>query len=243
MAEIGFGYGSEYQLLRALGHHRNSFLKQIQSAIGTSEPIEWLDYPCDRNRLSLDGEYTDIECFQQEPCYDTLSKNWPKFWPVRGSRAQNWDGIFRIGNKWYFVEAKAHLSELESSHRAISEKSESTILNSLDKTAKWLNSSKTGLEWLHSPYYQFANRLAFCRFLRENGIEAYVVNVFFLNGYEKPKGTRRVIAQNYSVTDSSDWQAAINTEIDDLGISEESLRDISYNVIVDCLNYEIAVHF
>ena len=237
MAEIGFGYGSEFQLLRALGHHRNSFLKQIQRAIGTNEPIDWLDYPCDNKRISLDGEYTDIECFQKEPCYEALSQKWPGFWPVRGPRAQNWDGIFRVGNKWYFVEAKAHLTELESTHRAISEKSENTILNSMDKTAKWLNSSKNGEDWLRSPYYQFANRLAFCRFLRENDIEAYVVNVFFLNGYEKPKGSRRVLAQNQSVTDASDWKAAIDAEIADLGVTEDSLKDISYNVIVDCLNY------
>lgn len=49
MAEMAIGYGSEYQLLRYLGHHRNFLNGEINKVIG-SGGIEWLDYPVDFNR-------------------------------------------------------------------------------------------------------------------------------------------------------------------------------------------------
>jgi hypothetical protein len=236
MAEMGFGYGSEYQLLRALGHHRDSFFKEIREAIGTELAIEWLDYPKDETRLSLDGEYCDIECFGAEPFYGELLKKWPAFWPVKGPNAQNWDGIFRIGSKWFFVEAKAHITEMKSSHR-ISPKSEAIIVNSLDGASKWLHAEKDGKYWAHSSYYQMANRLAFCHFLRDNGIEASLVNVFFMNGYERPFVSRTANhVESKSVTERQDWEKAIEAELYDLGLTEEALSGIVYNVIVDCLS-------
>ena len=56
MAEIGLGYGSEFQLMRFLGHHRNELYKLIHEATHTSEPIEWMDYPYENERISGDGE-------------------------------------------------------------------------------------------------------------------------------------------------------------------------------------------
>lgn len=232
---MGLGYGSEFQLLRALGHHRNAFLKIIKNAIGTDREIEWLDYPKDETRLSLDGEYCDIACFEKEPFYKDLLAKWPEFWPVRGSNAQNWDGIFKVGEKWYFVEAKAHTGEMKSSHK-ISAKSKVIISKSLDATAKWLDAEKDGEYWACSPYYQFANRLAFCHFLRENGIDAYIVNVFFMNGYEKPfKSRTNSHIESKSATSEHEWKKAIESELDNLGLREESILGITYNVIVDCL--------
>jgi len=34
MAELGYGYGSEFHLLRMLGRHRNSFDKKILDKLG-----------------------------------------------------------------------------------------------------------------------------------------------------------------------------------------------------------------
>ena len=41
---MALGYGSEYQLLRYLGHHRNYLNDEIRKVIGEG-PIMWLDYP------------------------------------------------------------------------------------------------------------------------------------------------------------------------------------------------------
>ena len=40
MAEMGLGYGSEYQLMRFLGHHRDDLDKMIQNAIGQTGEIK-----------------------------------------------------------------------------------------------------------------------------------------------------------------------------------------------------------
>ena len=44
MADIGYGYGSEWHLLRFLGYHRNALDSPILRATGGQE-IEWLDFP------------------------------------------------------------------------------------------------------------------------------------------------------------------------------------------------------
>lgn len=45
MAEMALGYGSEYQLLRFLGHHRNFLNNEISEVLNTEEQIYWLDFP------------------------------------------------------------------------------------------------------------------------------------------------------------------------------------------------------
>ena len=63
MAEIGLGYGSEFQLMRFLGHHRNELNDLIHKATNTNELIEWLDFPYKDKKKSGDGEWIGIECF------------------------------------------------------------------------------------------------------------------------------------------------------------------------------------
>ena len=62
MAEMGLGYGSEYQLLRYLGHHRIELNEVIKANTRLCGEIHWLDFPKDKKTgetqisLSLDGE-------------------------------------------------------------------------------------------------------------------------------------------------------------------------------------------
>ena len=53
MAEMALGYGSENQLLRFLGHHRNELeqyiLKHTKINDHLEYSLEWLDYPKDNN--------------------------------------------------------------------------------------------------------------------------------------------------------------------------------------------------
>ena len=64
MAEMALGYGSEFQLLRYLGHHRSYLNQKIREVIGEGE-ISWLDFPVDLKRDSNDGEWKTIECFSE----------------------------------------------------------------------------------------------------------------------------------------------------------------------------------
>lgn len=104
------GYGSEYQLLRYLGHHRNYLFREICKVIGDGE-IEWFDYPYNPRRDSRDGELESVNCFESKISnYKEVQEKWQCYWPQRGN-AHNWDGIFIQNGIWYFVEAKANLEE------------------------------------------------------------------------------------------------------------------------------------
>lgn len=225
MAEMALGYGSEYQLLRFLGHHRNFLNNEISEVLNTEEQIYWLDYPPNYERLSLDGEFKDIECFQNE----SISNKWKNYWPPRGN-SQNWDGVFKINETWYFVEAKAHVSEVESSCGA-SDESKKIIKNAFEETIKLVKATKTAEYWISKDCksYQLANRLAFINFCKKNGIKAKLVYISFINGYDKPDTSGKL-----NVTSKAKWQEIWENEYADLGISAENIEGILYQVYIDC---------
>ena len=182
MAEMALGYGSEYQLLRYLGHHRNYLDSKIKDATKNNSPIEWMDYPV-ANRVSLDGEWTDVRFLKHLQCpnYDRIVKVWGDFWPKTGKRP-SWDGIFQQDGVLYIVEAKAHVEELENNPTQAKEESRGIIKKAFEQVTH--SPAKAEL-WLKSKYYQLANRISFVYFLNSQGIKAKVCYIFFLNGYLK----------------------------------------------------------
>lgn len=225
MAEMALGYGSEYQLLRFLGHHRNFLNNEISEVLNTEEQIYWLDFPFNYERLSLDGEYKDVECFPD----NAIAEKWKVYWPPSGN-SQNWDGIFKINDTWYFVEAKVHASEVESSCGA-SDKSKAIIKKAFDETISFVKSSKTSEQWVSKDCksYQLANRLAFINFCKRNGIKAKLVYISFINGYDKPGTSGKL-----SISSKEKWQEIWKNEYTDLGISAENIERILYHVYIDC---------
>jgi hypothetical protein len=231
MAEIALGYGSEYQLFRFLGHHRNYLNKEIANVITPNSEIYWLDYPPNYGRFSLDGEFKDVECFNNQ----NITAQWKEYWPQRGN-SQNWDGIFKVNDTWYFVEAKAHDSEVKSSCGATSESSKSKIRKAFDETISFVKSTKTADYWISKDCksYQLANRLAFINFCNKNQIRAKLVYINFINGYDKP-GTGGTL----NVKSKEDWNSIWEKEYEDLGISREQINGILYHVYIDCSAKEL----
>lgn len=231
MGEMAIGYGSEYQLLRFLGHHRNYLDNEILKSLNKKDVrLEWLDYPTDIKRITLDSEIKGIECFVKEANYEHLKSEWENFWPQKGNN-QNWDGIFKINDEWYFVEAKAHAEEVKSSCGASSEKSISTIKNTFAQVITKFNAQSTSDFWVSkdNKAYQLANRLAFLVFCKQNGIKAHLVYINFINGYDKP-GTRGKM----NITDKETWEKIWQEEYKMLGLSEESLKEVLFHVYIDC---------
>lgn len=226
-SEMALGYGSEFQLLRFLGHHRNYFNKKILLALNLplNTDVYWLDYPSDSTRKSLDGELKDIECFKNESNYKIIKTEWEKFWPPTGS-AQNWDGIFKIDNTWYFVEAKAHAGEIHNKTKA-SQESCKKITESFRKHCSVFSSCTE--TWISSSSYQLANRIAFIQFCKANGIDAKLVYINFINGYENSK-----LRQGKSVRSEQEWNLLWQEEYDELGLNLESLNAILTHVFIDC---------
>ena len=221
MAEMAIGYGSEYQLLRYLGHHRRFLFQKIKDVIHTQEEIEWIDYPVDEKRLSMDGELKDVECFKLLPCYKSICEAWEMFWPQSGN-SHNWDGIFKVGNTWYFVEAKARLGEAFQNCRAIDTDSRKIIINAFEMTCGNKDLAK---KWIESNSYQLANRMAFLYFCKENGIDAKLCYISFLNGFKK---TPRLNVEN-----ACDWEKIWNEEYHNLQLTEEQKKNI-FHVYIDC---------
>lgn len=231
MAEMALGYGSEYQLFRFLGHHRNFLNKEIAKVITPNGEIYWLDYPSNYDRLSLDGELKDVECFENK----NISEHWKSYWPPSGN-SQCWDGIFKVNDTWYFVEAKAHASEVKSSCGATFDSSKVIIKKAFDETISLVKSTKTSDYWIskNCKSYQLANRLAFINFCNKNQINAKLVYISFINGYDKP-GTYGSL----SVKSKDEWNNIWEEEYKDLGISREQINRILFHVYIDCSSKEL----
>ncbi len=220
MAEIGNGYGSEFQLLRFLGHHRNELNQQIQKALGTKSTIEWLDFPYDMKRLSGDGEYIGIDFLRSQENYKIIETAWEKHWPSK-NKAQHWDAVGKNNDKWILVEAKAHSEEMISDCGA-GEVSKNEIENRMSELKK-TKGIKSNNSWLEK-YYQKANRLLFAYFLESNDIDCQILYIYFTNGY-----------QDKGVEKEEDWNTLIKEQDAYLGIeNSEWVKSKVKNIIIDC---------
>ena len=224
MAEMGLGYGSEFHLMRFLGHHRKELDTLILNATGQFGNIKWLDYPYskgEKKRKSGDDELKGIECFVNMPNYQEIEKSWKQFWPQSGS-TMNWDGIFILDGVWYFVEAKANEREAFQTCNA-RERSFKIIDKALSATKQWLE-IKNETVWRKTNCYQLANRLAFAYFCNLIcHIPTKIMYVCFLNGY-----------RDSGVDSVEKWQEIWKKEYDTLGISESELNGVLYHIYPNC---------
>lgn len=220
---MGLGYGSEYQLLRFLGHHREELDMLIRNATDQSGDVHWLDFPYDDERISGDGELKGIECFKRLENYADIEAAWKKFWPQRGS-AMNWDGVFTIDDTWFFVEAKAHEEESYQKCSASSETSIAIINEAFEKTKSWLQATPEK-QWIASNCYQLANRLAFLFFCHQCKIKARLVYIGFVNGFRRKKD---------EIKAAEDWGRVWNDELKTLGLDAKRVENLISFIYPDC---------
>jgi hypothetical protein len=232
--DMGYGYGSEYQLLRFLGHHRNELealiARETTLNAGNVYNFEWLDFPKDNSRKSLDNEYEGIGFFPQD-IWSKIEVDWINFWPQTGA-APNWDAVLRLTPKnpspalqdrWVIVEAKAQISEFDSCCQA-GEEGKAKIEKAFCETQKAFGIAAPN-SWLDK-YYQFANRLAFVYFMRKNGLDGSLLNICFINGWagKDPK---------LNVPDKETWEQKTEEVYAYLGINGEAKKYI-HSVFVTC---------
>jgi hypothetical protein len=214
MGKIGYGYGSEWHLLRHLGYHRAYLSKKVAEAVA-GQDVEWLDFGFSQENVPLrdDREFVGLEFIQ-----DTQAQErWKSFWPQTGN-AQNWDAVGKIHfgetAEWLLVEAKGHIGEIESKCGATSQASRQVISLALEKTSKAFGNTQQPIEnWL-SPYYQYANRLAVLYFLMRECSPAVNARLLFIYFYgENREGCD--CPQN-----EQEWLPAIQKMTDWLGIEK-----------------------
>ena len=186
--------------------------------LGPRDEIKWIS-PLESEDFA---EYRDAEFLERlGVCLKRRSLN--DFWPSSGPR---WDGLARIsGPRFLLLEAKANIPEFDSTPTRATGASLEKINAALSETKKFLGVNLEA-NWSQC-FYQYANRLAHLYLLRElNGLDAYLVFVYFLND--------RTVSAGDPVSQEG-WEAAITLVTKHLGIpntrwTSENVKDVFIDV-------------
>lgn len=218
MAEIGYGYGSEWHLMRFMARHRKLLEKAIRESIGNvkkEDVFEWYDFLFGEKGIASDSELKGLSFLENRKNLDGYVSGW--------KTKQSWDAVFKLDDVIYLVEAKAHIDEL-SDNKPHGGESTEEIKGFICKNLEKLNISINEDECL-GKYYQLANRLATAAFLKNNGIDSRCIYIYFINGYEKPNEIKNASAEMFI--------DEINQEKDVLGLEGDHLEDLLYHVFID----------
>jgi len=149
------------------------------------------------------SEYRDSE-FLERVGYGHLAPALRKFWPRNGPC---WDALARIEGGCLLIEAKSHVTEIYGGGCGASSRSKERIQAALESTKGWLGVSSE-VDWT-GRLYQSANRYASLCFLRKiAGVQAFLVNVYFIGDPRTP-------------TTRDEWDAAIRSVNQELGLVGE----------------------
>lgn len=197
--------------------------RMLSNAVG--EPDAEVDW-----RSPLAPSYSEaragrvFELLGRQPDRRALREYWPSRGPV-------WDALEVVGRQYVLIEAKAHIPELISSGtKATDKQSLATIAASLERTRRSL-AARSRVDWTQSPFFQYANRLSFLQFLREdNEIPAHLVFIYFTND---------AVMGGPSTAD--EWRGALRLMDTSLGIGEHRLSPFVHKLFVDSRTIDVAV--
>jgi hypothetical protein len=209
-SQLRIGYGSEWHLLRFLGRHRKR-LDSIVLERTRADAVDWLDYPFNSGKSLLDDEWRGLDFLKHTV---GISDEWSRFWPQKGNQ-QNWDAVaqLKFGSQieWLLVEAKAHISELQTHCGAKENGGLPQIKSAFDETKRAFGISAK-YDWL-TPYYQYCNRLAVLHFLNKNQIPARLLFIYFLGDQNRPTTN--------SPQTEKDWMCALDTLHEHVGVKKQ----------------------
>lgn len=189
------------QILEHLNESQNKLIRWLS-------PLKYDEYAEYSDQESLDLLGIGLE-----------KRSLSSFWPLGGPQ---WDALgMSDSGRFFFVEAKSHITELFSCVRANDEKSLSLIRKSLNDTKGYL-SPNSPVDWSQG-FYQYANRLAQLYLLRAlNDKAAYLVFVYFLND-----------AEMAGPSSTSEWKGAIELLHAFLGIRRNKLQKYILDIFID----------
>lgn len=225
MVQIGYGYGSEFQLLRFMGRHRKKLEEIISNTIGIRGVFDWKDFEYSKPNVSItcDSELKGLSFLKNNPKYNEVFEEYSKY--IKQDAWQNWDAVFVLNEVTYLVEAKAYAKEIGPDNNVHGDSSYNNILQYMKDMLPQLNVSDV---WMRR-YYQLANRLATTALLNKHGIEAKTLCIYFVNGYRKREEERRKIKDvknGNKNTTIEEFKDAIDKELSELGISESMVSDL-----------------
>ena len=221
MGKLGYGYGSEFHLLRWLGRHRTELSKRAEAVLGLKD-LEWLDFGFDGGNPIPDAELKGLCFLKDNPAYEKVLEAYRVgeiSWPQKGQQ-MNWDAIGVANGTYVLCEAKAHIEEIEKVYSPGESESVRQRIRAFD-FAKRKVGAKADADWMHG-FYQMANRLYVLALLSEFGIKAKLLNIYFC-------GDKFPDAKYVCPVDASGWQGIIDEEYAFLGI-DRTLPYIRDNV-------------
>lgn len=177
--------GSLKWIQRLVSEHAELLEQPLRSAgaLHSNVSIEWVS----PRRADRWAEYRDAG-FLDQLHLGRLRDELRAYWPAMGPQ---WDALGRTSEGGVIlVEAKAHIGEFLSKCEAVAPASLAKIEAAFDATREAFGAAKSD-EWM-SHYYQFANRLAHLHFLREHGVDAQLVFVYFVGDSEMPGPNGRI---------------------------------------------------
>lgn len=217
MGRIGYGYGSEWHLLRWMGRHRKCFDKHVLDAIGRLGcAIDWLDFNFDAKDRGADSELKGLEFLGTNK---QLQEEWNKFWPA-GSGIHNWDAVGWVnsgdgGQELLLVEAKAHINEMKTNCGAKDLESINMIKQAFEKVKKDLGVPEEK-DWMRG-YYQLTNRVTALHFLHKQGIPAQLLFIYFV-------GDRSSQARKCAQS-KDEWQGPLTAQTEHVGLAKGHLLE------------------
>ncbi|MBQ2187615.1 MAG: hypothetical protein II401_03520 [Bacteroidales bacterium] len=224
MAQIGYGYGSEFQLLRFMGRHRKKLEEIISNTIGIRGVFDWKDFEYSSHDVNIacDSELKGLSFLKGHSKFDDVYNDYSNYKINKQDTWQNWDAVFTLNGVIYLVEAKAYEEEIGPDNKVHGGQSYDNILRFMKDMLPQLPVSE---EWMKR-YYQLANRLATTALLQKHGVKAKTLCIYFVNGYRERVEERKIKEVNNKNTSVEKFKMAINKELDELGITEMMVSDL-----------------
>lgn len=236
MASIGYGYGSEWNLLRFMGRHRKLLERTILDSAALEGRVEWLDFDLVVDGRWLDIELTGLKFLSQE--HLAVQEEFRRSWPQTGTPV-TWDAVAWLeksdqNRELLLFEAKAHLGELTSDGTKAGTHSRERINQALNTVKTELEVDHTA-DWL-GKYYQHANRLFILSLTNKLGLPSRLVNLYFINDrfYQCRDGVESERTDINIARSESDWKNAIEERRRTLKLPERHrLSDRVHNVFIN----------
>lgn len=222
MGKLGYGYGSEFHLLRWMGRHRTEFDKRVCEVLNVTD-VKWFDFEFDSTREIPDRELIGLEFITNEfvkkypfvkndSRFEDALKDYRKFWPQKGNQ-MNWDAVGMAGDTYILCEAKAHIGEIEKVHKDDdTTDSAQRRIKAFKFAQKEIGVCGSANDWFHK-FYQMANRLYILALLKKRDIRAMLLNIYFCGDRFRGRKCPRK---------AEGWSAIIDEEYKALGITGNS---------------------
>ena len=207
--------GSQIWIQQLINEKPDILNKQLRTKLDMPkvEKIKWLS-PLKEDEYA---EYRD-EAFLERLGAKLELYPLKDFWPKMGPQ---WDGLGKSSSgNLFLVEAKSHIPELISTFKGTNKASVDRILSSLEETKKRFG-VKADYLW-SKPFYQYVNRLAHVSLLRKNKLDAWLVNVYFVDDVEM-EGPKT----------ADEWKGTIRLLHRCLGLRENLLQNLVVDIFVD----------